>query len=278
MHIDAYTTRHTRQDPHPWLRMVVPVSALGLALVAMTVFAMACSDDRAPLGPESENAARLSVAEAAGGPNAPALNGRIVFSTLTEAGNLDLFSMNPDGTDRRQLTTSLADALSPDVSPDGRRIVFTRREPGGKEEIYIMNADGSRLRKLTAFGPGGRAYDPAWSPDGKQIAFSGAPAVDNESDIYVMSANGRNVRPLTDFGPTEELDDESPTWSPDGQRIAFARFEGSSRKVMVMRTEAVSSRSVSVVWISARRRAGRPTAPASPTSASPRLRRRPHSR
>ena len=57
---------------------------------------------------------------------------------------------------------------------------------------------------------------PAWSPDGKQIAFASNP--DGNSDIYIMDANGTNLTQITH----NDADDLEPAWSPDGKQIAFA--------------------------------------------------------
>lgn len=76
-----------------------------------------------------------------------------------------------------------------------------------------MNADGSNVVRLTDYPD--RDFDPAWSPDGSQIAF--ASRRDGNHDLYVMNTDGSNVVRLTD-GPGIDL---SPDWSPDGSRIAF---------------------------------------------------------
>ena len=82
-----------------------------------------------------------------------------------------------------------------------------------------MNADGSGLRRLTRdpASDGG----PAWSPDGRKIAFtrSHSPAERRGpwvSDVYVINADGSGERNLTGDGVSG-----GPTWSPDGRKLAF---------------------------------------------------------
>ena len=62
------------------------------------------------------------------------------------------------------------------------------------------------------------SYDsaPAWSPDGRQIAFEST--MDGDREIYVMNADGTNIRQLTH----NTLWDEGPAWSPDGTKLAFS--------------------------------------------------------
>lgn len=146
-----------------------------------------------------------------------------------------IFIMDADGSNVVRLTKDLGKGSGNDYrpawSPDGRRIAFTSNRGyangtnAGYDDynIYVMDADRSNVVQLTR-GPA-NDQSPAWSPDGRRIAFASSPCpitCDNgegwrDFDIYVMDADGSNVIQLT-RGPAN---DYSPAWSPDGRRIAF---------------------------------------------------------
>jgi Tol biopolymer transport system component len=109
---------------------------------------------------------------------------------------------------------------TPKASPD--LIFVTTRD--GDYSIYGSDLDGSHQRRLTkekgdASTPQGLFFqiEPAWSPDGSQIAF--VSRRDGPAHLYVMRADGTDTRRLTNTG----RDDHHPSWSPDGRRIVFAR-------------------------------------------------------
>ncbi len=133
--------------------------------------------------------------------------------------------MNADGSNVRQLTngSSGGDSIST-WSPDGKQIAFTSsvivgQTPGNtilNSDIHTINVDGTNDRKLTDWS--GDDGLPAWSPDGKHIAFTSDR--DGDPEIYVMNTDGSNVRRVA---PGQG--GAHPAWSPDGKHIAFVNEE-----------------------------------------------------
>ena len=108
-------------------------------------------------------------------------------------------------------------------------IAFTVNR-SGFGEIWVMGLDGRDPTRLTDTGSptvdASGSTSPAWSPDGREIAFaSSGDAVDEDQDdieIYVMAASGGERRRLT----RDDVYDATPAWSADGRRLAFARMPG----------------------------------------------------
>ena len=159
-------------------------------------------------------------------------DGAILF-TNDQDGDIEIFVMNADGTNERQLTNDPHYDEKPSWSPDGTQIAF-QSDRDGDLEIFVMNADGTNVRQLTNNTHPERA--PNWSPDGTQIAFQSYR--DGDLDIFVMNADGTNERQLTN----NTHHDWAPSWSPDGTQIAFQSDRGSGWQVFVMNADGTNER------------------------------------
>lgn len=147
----------------------------------------------------------------------PGKNGRIAFLV-----GPDIYTMNPDGSDVRQLTHMSADRAAnwEFWSPDGKQIVFNEgpAAASGVGEIWLMNADGSNQR-LVLVEENFSDDRPSFTPDGNSILFNRCRRLAEECAIYRIGVDGSGLRALTKY----ELGilDLSASASPDGQSLLF---------------------------------------------------------
>jgi hypothetical protein len=127
----------------------------------------------------------------------------------------DIWKMSADGSGQANLSNS-ADKIEafPVVAPDGSRVAYLFAWPGGFE-IYSMKLDGSDAKPITS-----RSIDwmPTWSPDSKKIAFSSLRS--GSWNIWLVNRDGANLTQVTKFGA--ERIAITPIFSPDGKQIAFS--------------------------------------------------------
>ncbi len=139
-------------------------------------------------------------------------------------GNLEIYSMDPDGSNQVNLTNNLAEDFDAVWSPDGSFVAFVSNresEAGGGYFIYTMKADGSEADQVSS-EPESRYPD--CSPLGNQIAYS------SKGDVYLVEVGEGTEVNLTN-SPEH---DEQHKFSQDGKRIAWLRGETSDLQIFIM--------------------------------------------
>ncbi len=168
---------------------------------------------------------------------------RIVFTSMRD-GDLDIYTMNLDGSGVKRLTRNPGYDGGAFFSPDGKEIVYRAAYPQNADEeadyrqllaenlirpsrlgLYVMNADGSRPRLVLENGAAN--FAPFFFPDGQRIIFSsnmGDPRGRN-FDLYMIHKDGTGLERIT----YNETFDGFPMFSPDGRRLVFASNRNNAR-------------------------------------------------
>lgn len=149
-------------------------------------------------------------------------------------GQNDIYIVDTNGKNLRNLTNHPAEDYWATWAPDGRSFAFVS-ERDGKPDIYIKKFGVAQVRRLTNHPD--QDSLPAWSPDGNWIAFVSKRT--GESHIYKIDINGKNLQRLTNQG-----DNLFPAWSPDGQSIVFESAGNDVSGIFVMDADGKNPRQI----------------------------------
>ena len=160
---------------------------------------------------------------------------KIVFTSM-RSGDPELYTMNIDGSDVKQITNGLGYDGGAFFSPDGKKIVFRASRPTSEEdvntykdllkqglvmptamELYTCDADGKNLKQVTHLG--GANWAPFFTPDGKKIIFSSNHVQKGyHFNLFLCDLDGNHVEQIT-YDP---VFDAFPVFSPDGKKLVWS--------------------------------------------------------
>lgn len=161
---------------------------------------------------------------------------KIVF-TSDRSGDLELWTMNIDGSDQKQITSGLGYDGGAFFSPDGKQLVFRASRPKTDEEIkeykdflaqglvaptnmeiYTCDVDGKNLKQVTNLGKANWA--PFFHPSGKKIIFSSNHHAQRGYDfqLYMINTDGTGLEQIT----SKSIFNAFPMFSPDGKKLIFS--------------------------------------------------------
>ena len=169
---------------------------------------------------------------------------RIIYTSMA-SGDLDMWTMKPDGSDKKRLTMLPGYDGGAFYSRDGKHIIWRANHPQQHEalqkyrdllkdnlvapmkmEIFIADKDGKNEKQLTSFGCA--SFAPAFTPDGKKIVFSSNKhnCDGRKFELYMMNLDGSGLEQVTDFGGFTSFAE----FSPDGKILVFASdYQAKSR-------------------------------------------------
>jgi eukaryotic-like serine/threonine-protein kinase len=212
--------------PAPVLNGVLVIATLVLGAIA--AYVVVRPDRRAnPV----INVSFTQLTDQAGRETFPSLaaDGRTFVYAGRDTGNWDIYLQRVGGKNPIHLTKDCPnDDNQPALSPDGEEIAFRSERDGGG--IFVMGATGESVRRLTNFG-----FNPAWSPDGKEIVVGTASAwgphsrIAVYSQLWVVNASNGEKRMLTN--PASVPDAVQPNWSPHGRRVAYWAVRDGQRDI-----------------------------------------------
>ena len=162
--------------------------------------------------------------------------GKIVYTSM-QSGDLDLWTMKLDGSDKRQITKTEGYDGGPVLSRDGKKLVWRANHPSAPEtqkryrelladnltspmkmELFIADGNGKNAKQITNFGCA--SFAPTFTPDGKKILFaSNKHNCDGRKfELFMVNLDGSGLEQVTDFGGFTSFAE----FSPDGKLLVFA--------------------------------------------------------
>lgn len=157
-------------------------------------------------------------------------DGRVAFASADDIGgdpdgDLEIWTMDEDGTNLTQVTDNEVDDSAPDWSPDASRIAYSGGADETRRDIFVIDSEGRGEPANLTDSPEDDDT-PDWSPDGRWIVWE-TEIADGTHDIHRMSPTGTSRRPVTN---TPGVEDFWPAWSPDGATVAFrSNLDGTGR-------------------------------------------------
>jgi Tol biopolymer transport system component len=160
---------------------------------------------------------------------------KIIYTSL-ESGDLDLWTMNLDGSNKTQITKTYGYDGGAVFSRDGKKIVYRAGHPTTSEtkqkyadlikenltspmkmELFIADADGRNSKQITNFGCA--SFAPTFTPDGKQILFSSNKhnCDGRKFELYLINIDGSGLQQVTNYDGFTSF----PEFSPDGKKLVF---------------------------------------------------------
>jgi TolB protein len=231
----------------PFVRRALPVVGAAIA-----VLVAGCG------GPDEPSPQARSASAPAGAEKAELPGGRIAFRRYLDEAQTHgaIFTINPDGSDERQLTDppAGADDNHPDWSPDGKRIAFERCVASEPCRVFTVASDGGRPQPVAAnceLGPICDLATPAWTPDGRLLVTlaQGRERPDpvtgelwiQQSAVELLDLDTGRQRTIVERGDWAG-DAGTPAVSPDGRTVIYKHWNS-------WRTEPAGGQAIFVVGV-----------------------------
>lgn len=155
-----------------------------------------------------------------------------IYFVSSRSGHKEIWVMDYDGQNQRQVTHLGSISLSPRIAPDGSRLAFSSMTKSGWD-ILMYSMELNRLVTFPKFS--GTNLSPAWSADGSKLAFSSSRSGDPE--IYVVDQSGGDLKRLT----VSKLPDVSPVWNPKtGAQIAWVSGRTGLPQIYTMESDGAN--------------------------------------
>jgi TolB protein len=160
----------------------------------------------------------------------------VLYAAFREENIYEIYEMNLNSAEVKQLTNRTGVVNAPEVSPDGKSIVFMRWTVNSNRNlIMLMDRNGTNINNI----PHAEGWDPTWSPDGNYILF--ASDMDGIVQLYTIRSDGKQLQKISNLPAIRGRSD----WSPDGQSIVTYSGESWHREVYIMNADGTNARVLS---------------------------------